>query len=199
MQALAIAGQPSMRTHNWSNVPDIVAGQSLPVSWIDLRNVDREDDDLREHGAKDGAATFARGEGLCAADGYFAFTCTIGGRARLGQVFAYEPSPFEGTSRESTAPGQLRLIAESDSKSLLRNADNLTAAPWGGLVVCEDTSSHCGLVAVAEDGSQYAIADNAYSKSELAGVCFSPDGKTLFVNVQYPGTTLAITGPWPAA
>ena len=23
------------------------------------------------------------------------------------------------------------------------------------------------------------------------------DGKTLFVNIQYPGMTLAITGPWP--
>ena len=28
-------------------------------------------------------------------------------------------------------------------------------------------------------------------------VGFSPDGQTLFVNIQYPGMTLAITGPWP--
>jgi secreted PhoX family phosphatase len=70
-------------------------------------------------------------------------------------------------------------------------------APWGDLIVCEDTSNHCGLVGISQDGSQYAIADNPYSTSELAGVCFSPDGKTLFVNIQYPGTTLAINGPWP--
>jgi secreted PhoX family phosphatase len=25
---------------------------------------------------------------------------------------------------------------------------------------------------------------------------FSPDGGTLFVNLQFPGITLAITGPW---
>jgi secreted PhoX family phosphatase len=30
----------------------------------------------------------------------------------------------------------------------------------------------------------------------MAGVCFSPDGETLFVNIQYPGMTLAITGDW---
>ena len=48
------------------------------------------------------------------------------------------------------------------------------------------------------DGEQYAVADNAYSTSELAGACFSPDGEILFVNIQYPGITLAITGPWPA-
>jgi secreted PhoX family phosphatase len=37
---------------------------------------------------------------------------------------------------------------------------------------------------------------NRYSKSELAGACFSPDGNILFVNIQYPGKTIAITGDW---
>lgn len=32
--------------------------------------------------------------------------------------------------------------------------------------------------------------------SETAGVVFSPDGEWLFLNIQYPGITLAITGPW---
>ncbi|MBT8066591.1 MAG: DUF839 domain-containing protein, partial [Gammaproteobacteria bacterium] len=165
--------------------------------WIDLDDVEPVKNDLRLRGAALGAATFARGEGLCAAGDRFAFTCTIGGPARLGQVFTYTPSPFEGTEQESEAPGMLTLIAEADSGSLLRNCDNLTMAPWGDLVVCEDTADHCGLVGIRPDGSQYAIADNPYSDSELAGVCFSPDGKTLFVNIQYPGMTVAITGPWP--
>jgi secreted PhoX family phosphatase len=89
------------------------------------------------------------------------------------------------------------LIAESDGDSLLQNADNLVMAPWGDLIVCEDTAGHCGLVGIRPDGSQYALADNVYSDSELAGACFSPDGSILFVNIQHPGTTLAIAGPWP--
>jgi hypothetical protein len=52
-------------------------------------------------------------------------------------------------------------------------------------------------VGIRPDGNQYAIADNAYSNAEMAGACFSPDGKVLFVNIQYPGMTFAITGPWP--
>ena len=32
--------------------------------------------------------------------------------------------------------------------------------------------------------------------SETAGVIFSPDGEWLFLNIQTPGITLAITGPW---
>ena len=131
----------------------------------------------------------------------FAFTCTIGGPARLGQVFTYTPSPFEGTAREHTAPGSLTLIAEANESSILKNGDNLTIAPWGDMIVCEDTVGevgNCAVVGIRPDGSQYLVANNAYSTSELAGVCFSPDGKILFVNIQYPGMTIAITGPWPA-
>jgi len=198
LQALAIAGRPAQQLHNWSGEAAIAIGESLPTEWIDLDDVDAAENDLRLRGAAAGAATFARGEGLCVTDDGFAFTCTIGGQQRLGQVFLYQPSPAEGRTSERQRPGKLTLIAEAGEDSLLRNADNLTMAPWGDLIVCEDTSGHCGLVGIRPDGRQYALADNAYSNSELAGVCFAPDGKTLFVNIQYPGTTLAVTGPWPA-
>jgi secreted PhoX family phosphatase len=198
LQCLAVENVPSMMTHNWSLDPMIVPGESLPVRWIDLEDVDPVKNDLRLRGETLGAATFARGEGLTAAGDEFAFTCTIGGPARLGQVFSYRPSMHEGQPDETGDPGQLTLLAEASDESILRNADNLTMAPWGDLLVCEDTSDHCGLVGIRPDGSQYQLADNAHSNSELAGVCFAPDGKTLFVNIQYPGMTLAITGPFPA-
>ncbi len=197
LQALALDGRGSVMTHNWAKKARIPLNTPLATRWIDLDDVDPEKNDLRLRGAAAGAATFARGEGLCVADDRFAFTCTIGGPARAGQVFTYTPSPREGTAQEQADPGQLTLIAEAERDSLLQHCDNLTMAPWGDLIVCEDTASHCGLVGIRPDGSQYPLADNPYSNSELAGVCFSPDGNTLFVNIQYPGTTLAITGPWP--
>ena len=134
------------------------------------------------------AARFARGEGLCHADGEFVMPCPLGGSERLGQIFALRPGGRRGDS--------LRLVAESTQDSLLRHADNLTMSPWGDLVVCEDTADHCGLVGVRPDGLQYPLADNAYSDSELAGVCFSPRGDRMFVNIQSRGLTLAIGGPW---
>ena len=199
LQALAIVDQPAKPTHNWDRT-DMRVNEALATRWIDLDNVDGDENDLRLRGAALGAATFARGEGLTAAGDRYAFTCTLGGPARLGQVFSYKPSPFEGTSQERDSPGQLMLIAEANAESLFNNCDNLTMAPWGDLIVCEDTednSNHCALVGIKPDGSQYLLANNAYSDSELAGACFSPDGKTLFVNIQYPGMTVAITGPWP--
>ena len=196
LQALAIAGHRSFATHNWDGKPGLPLQQAVETRWIDLDDVDPIENDLRLRGAAQGAAMFARGEGLCAAGDHFAFTCTIGGPARLGQVFTYMPSPYEGTEREKEAPGKLELLAEARRDSLLRNCDNMTQAPWGDLVICEDTGGCCGVVGVRPDGSQYSIAFNAYTDSELAGVSFSPDGRTMFLNIQYPGMTVAITGDW---
>ena len=197
LQALAVLNQPSLSTHNWYDESTMQVNAPLRTYWIDLDDVDSDENDLRHRGSKLGAAMFARGEGLCVAGDRFVFACTIGGPASLGQIFEYRPSAYEGQSSEQESPGRLTLIAESTVDSILRNADNLTMAPWRDLIVCEDTSNHCGLVGIRPDGSQYQLADNPYSKSELAGVCFSPDGQTLFVNIQYPGMTLAITGPFP--
>jgi hypothetical protein len=196
LQALAIADEPAMKTHNWES-HNVRLNTEMATYWIDLQDVDSDENDLRLRAAADGAATFARGEGLTTAGDRLVFTCTIGGAARLGQVFAYTPSPYEGTSKETQAPGHLAMIAESGLLSLLRNPDNLTMAPWGDLIVCEDTALNCGVIGITPEGEQYHIADNPYSDSELAGVCFSPDGKTMFVNIQYPGMTLAISGEWP--
>ena len=48
------------------------------------------------------------------------------------------------------------------------------------------------------DGKIFKLAKNAKSTGEFAGATFSPDGSTLFVNMQHDGLTLAITGPWNA-
>ena len=199
LQALAIVDEDGKPTHNWDR-EDMRPDRPLATRWIDLEDVNSDINDLRLRGAAAGAATFARGEGLTDAGGLFAFVCTIGGPARLGQVFTYKPSSFEGTTHEQESPGELTLIAEADKNSLLTNCDNLTMAPWGDLIACEDivkSPDRCSLVGIRPDGSQYLVAHNAYSDSEVAGVCFSPDGKTMFLNIQYPGMTLAITGPWP--
>lgn len=196
LQALAIVDQPSFDTRNWDAAAPMPVRQWFETRWVDLENPDPDENTLRLDGFERGAARFARGEGLTYADGSLFLTATIGGPNRLGQVFEYRPSAVEGQPGEKDNPGRLRLFAECEPDSLLRNADNLTVGPWGDLVICEDTADHCGLVGMTSEGVQYAIADNPYTTSELAGVCFSPDGQVMFVNIQVRGLTLAITGPW---
>lgn len=196
LQALAVSGKPSYDTRNWATRHRMQPLEWHATEWIDLQDVDSDVDDLRIRGHADGAARFARGEGLCFAGGSIFMTCTIGGPEGRGQVFEYRVSAADGSDGEQGTPGQLRLIAESGRDSLLQNADNIAMSPWGDLIICEDTPGHCGLVGITPDGEHYALADNVYEASELAGICFSPDGSVMFVNIQHRGLTLAITGPW---
>ncbi len=69
-------------------------------------------------------------------------------------------------------------------------------SPWGDLVICEDCED-ARIIGITPAGKAYVIATNTgYRTSEFAGPVFSPSGKSLFVNIQNPGLTLAITGPW---
>ncbi len=197
LQALVIKGHQRFDTRNWEtnsfplNVP-------LEVEWVELNPADSPNDNLRFRGALQGAAVFARGEGMWFQDGECYFACTNGGRKKLGQIFRYLPSPFEGTDRESEQPGTLELFLQPDDSDLARSADNLTVAPWGDLILCEDNIRPF-LFGVTPEGNIYKLARNVGFDSELTGCVFSPSGRTLFVNIQVAGLTLAIQGPWKVA
>lgn len=49
---------------------------------------------------------------------------------------------------------------------------------------------------ITERGQIFDFGRNDFNESEFARSTFSPDGGTLFVNIQTPGITFAITGPW---
>ncbi|MCP4834236.1 MAG: DUF839 domain-containing protein, partial [Phycisphaera sp.] len=68
--------------------------------------------------------------------------------------------------------------------------------PSGDLYVSEDGIGSDGLVRIRPDGSVERFAMNRVSDSEMAGVSFSPDGRTMFVELQEQGMTQSIQGPW---
>ena len=84
--------------------------------------------------------------------------------------------------------------------------DNVHVSPYGPLVLTEDGNTFNHTLAWTRETGAQAVARNQIvleqSKdggnvySEMTGPCFSPDGKILFVNVQEPGHTFAIKGPW---
>jgi uncharacterized protein len=209
LQVLAARDSKTLDTRNYAETgaPKIPIGQDIPVRWLDIDNVDSDKDDLRERGAALGAAVFARGEGMWYGDGEVYFACTNGGLGQRGQIFRYTPSAVEGTAGEAARPGMLRLYLEPNNSHLLESADNVAVAPWGDLIICEDNAAPSNIVArsgaynflrgVTPAGKIYTLARNRYpGGSELAGSCFAPDHPTMFVNIQQPGLTLAITGPW---
>ncbi|MBC02419.1 MAG: phosphatase [Phycisphaerae bacterium] len=200
LQALVIDQQPSADTRNWidpaTELPSLKQGDRMSVRWIDLDDPESAGDDLRFRGFEAGAARFARGEGIWTGRDAVHFACTTGGVARLGQIFTYRPSPHEGLELEKDAPGSLELFVESEAGGIIENADNLTVAPWGDLFINEDGIGTDGIVRVRPDGSLERFAMVRASDSETAGICFSPDGDTMFVNIQHQGLTVVIRGPW---
>lgn len=193
LQALAIEGAPAADTRNWDGAVLWRMGDWLDVRWIDLEDTHSPDSDLRLRGHAAGAALFARGEGIVWGEGEAYFTATSGGVGRFGQILRLVPG-------RDGAPDRLQLFLESSDDAVYDYGDNLVVAPWGDLLVCEDRYADeeiCHLRGVTADGQVYTIGRNAHpDNGEFCGVCVSPDGSTVFVNVQDPGFTLAITGPW---
>lgn len=155
-----------------------------------------------------GAAFFSRLEGSVYDDGVVYFCSTQGGGPAEsstgpiadgygnghGQVWAYH-------IRSST----LRLVYQSPGPDTLDFPDNVTTSPRGTLVVCEDNVNDNYLRGLTRGGRLFDICLNRLVSStgtpryndEFAGSCFSPDGHTLFVNIQASrGMTFAIWGPW---
>ncbi|ANU07206.1 alkaline phosphatase PhoX [Paraurantiacibacter namhicola] len=180
-------------TRNWeAGGGRLSVGSPVAGSWVTLDNVEAPKDDLRKRGAALGAAIIARGEGIWMGEGEMYFTATNGGAAEQGQIFRFTP--------RTGAPDLLELFYESPAVSEYSFGDNLCIAPFGDLVVCEDKYTDTKdnhLRGITPAGEAYAFA-RLRLPTEPAGACFSPDGRTLFVNVYRPAMTLAISGPWPS-
>ncbi len=101
LQALVIREQKSQDTRNWARLttPVFPVGQAFAVDWIDIKNVESPENDLRLQGYENGAARFARGEGMWFGNKEVFFACTNGGKLSYGQVFRYTPSAVAGIQK----------------------------------------------------------------------------------------------------
>jgi secreted PhoX family phosphatase len=200
LQAMGFKDSPDAGDSRNHERTDWRQGDWREVVWIDLDGIDNPHADLAQRGHAAGAAFVARGEGIHWGENEVFVCASTGGPRKFGQILRYVPSRFEGQPGERDEPGRLQLFLESRDQSIINNADNITVSPWGHLIVSEDDTTHerrNHLRGVTPDGKAYAIGRNVFREyAELAGVCFSPDGSTLFVNIYWPGITLAITGPW---
>ena len=171
-------------TRNW-NKNNYNKNIKYKIEWLDIEDVENKDDKLRYSMADKGAAIFARPEGIWFSNNIVYFTCTSGGAKKLGQIWKLDV-------KKQT----IELMFESHNSDTMRKCDNITIAPWGDVIVCEDGKGKDKIIGIKENGDTYVIAENSFNNSEFAGVNFSPDGSILFVNIYSPTMTIAITGPW---
>ena len=184
--------------------PDIGAGETLSGPFA--------------QGWTDGALRMSRGEGIWYAHGkmFIVDTATgVDGQGRRGRgrgaVWVLD-----------LYSQQLTALYVSGDQLAGNNPDNITVSPRGGVVLCEDGGESpdeygpgARLLGLTRRGEAYYLCKNNveltdtqiagagklipegdYRGSEFCGACWDPIGRTLFVNIQSPGITIAINGPW---
>ena len=204
LQIAEVIGQDDLRGHvktmatfdiRWHKIPDPTLAHTPGLDELDELGVFKQ-------GKKLGGTTFSRLEGCWSGNDLIYFDATSGGGAEAGQIWQYDPKTEK-----------LTMLFESPGKETLNMPDNLCVNPHGGLALCEDgdygNNEHPQrILLLSQDGNLRPFALNDvelhgqkgfsgdFRGKEWAGVTFSPDGQWMFANLQTPGITLAITGPW---
>ncbi|WP_306477554.1 PhoX family phosphatase [Methyloversatilis sp.] len=188
-------------------------GATFDVEWVDIDEPNKpfisgtSYGGVVAQGLVQGASSISRGEGIWYGNGVIYVCSTNGGAARKGQIFAYDPR------RETFA-----LVYESaGGVDDVDGPDNIAWSPRGSLILCEDGGGNPKeLYGLTLDGTHFKFAQNNANFSATgfgahtrpSGVRFSSNstgsefvGATfhnewLFVGIQSPGITYAITGPW---
>ena len=195
----------------WVNIanPDQLRGNATGPTGIAITNAAGP----FVQGWQQGGARMNRGEGMWYFEGRIYVMDTSGGSASRGTVWELD-----------LAQQTLKCIYSSPSNLVGNMGDNLTVSPRGGLLLCEDGGAETGdafgigqrLMGLNAEGDAYIFAKNnvnlnatqlaAAGKTtsaagdnrtrEFCGACFDPSGRFLFANIQTPGITFAISGPW---
>jgi secreted PhoX family phosphatase len=204
LQALVVSGFPNLDTRTASGWPGGV-GAIHPVEWVTVPEPDPATDaagqGVRFQSQAQGAAIFARTEGCWASRKKIYFDCTTGGGTTVtpapdgnGQVFALDP-----------VSNTLTLVYQSTGPVSLAKPDNMVLARTGDLFLCEDNpvtlTQPNRIIGLTRDGAVFEFARAGTNPTEFCGVCFDPNGKTMYVNQQgnadgAMGVTYAIWGPW---
>jgi secreted PhoX family phosphatase len=196
LEMLKIVGQN--QTDLTGQTIEITKDTSFDVEWVTIGSPESVSPSVFNQGFTQGGARFIRLEGCWHEDGGIYFTSTSGGLAQEGQIWRYD-----------ITLQTLTLIFSSPNEETLDNPDNITVHAKRGIVLCEDGDRDGQrMLFLTPDGQIYPFAANDivldnfkgntgdFRGREWAGACFSPDGQWLFANIQTPGVTFAITGPW---
>lgn len=215
--ALKVKGTDNYNFSGLGNVyVDFPVGQIWETDWVQVTDPEGINT-FPIYNSAPTRACFSRLEGCWYDSGKIYFASTNGGVAKQGQVFVYDPRREELTLVfNSTGPGT--------GNTQCNNPDNVGVSPRGGIVLCEDGGNSIQrLRGLTMDGGTFIFSENrivlnaaqiaqadaalgangnviakvaagSYTGQEWCGVCFYQ--KWMFVNIQTPGITFAITGPW---
>jgi secreted PhoX family phosphatase len=165
-----------------------------------------------------GCLRMARGEGIWYHAGKMFIVDTA-----TGMNSSNRPGNGEGAVWVlDLATMRMQALFVSENRLAANNPDNITVSPRGGVVLCEDGGGVTDafgfgerMLGLTPAGESYvfcknntnlsagdisaagkSVAPGDYRDNEFAGACFDRAGNVMFANMQSPGITYAIWGPW---
>lgn len=222
LHMLAVTGKPNAKLElhqepgttyqiHWVPIPDPDPTHAQGTPWLETLGA------VSKQGFAQGAASFSRLEGIRKVGSRIYFVSTQGGQGREGASSTYGPG-FGQVWALELQTSVLHLVYESPgvpdpgkpvkpgNLPVLSLPDNLAISPRGALVLCEDGTidrpdrgfevPHNFLRGLSTDGELFDFAENLHGDAEFTGACFSPGGDSLFFNIQSPGRTYEVHGPF---
>jgi secreted PhoX family phosphatase len=213
---LIVASKGDRHTIEWVDIPNPDA-DPVSIALPDFSGTTEVSGPFAQGWAQ-GGLRMSRGEGIWHRDGKLFIVDTSTGVNAAGRRGNGEGAVWE----YDLATGTLTAIFVSLAAVAANNPDNITISPRGGILLCEDGGGVTDtfgfgdrMTGLTSSGDSYVFAKNNvvldahqigsagklvapgdYRGNEFAGACFDPAGKVLFVNIQSPGITFAIWGPW---
>ena len=173
-------------------------GTRYKVEWVDVPDRDAVTTSVRKQFTDDQVTRSRKLEGAWWGDGGAYFVASFARNSdgsvneHDGQVWFYDPHTEMVTLKTIFGVNPDPNV-DTDNYD---GPDNITVSPYGGILLAEDGAGIQHLVGVTDEGKSYPLARNELNGSEFAGVAFSADGSTLFVNIYSPGHVFGVTGPW---
>jgi uncharacterized protein len=219
LYALAVKNQPNFNFSGLNGTyVDLAPGTSYDVEWVQVQ--DPEALSGRAYNSAPNRACFSRPEGCYYDSGKIYWLSTNCGVARRGQVFVYDPrretltvifnSMGRGTSSDevdmpdniAVSPrGGIVLCEDGSGGGVgIQRMRGLTME--GGTFIFGENRIVLSAAEIAQADAALGAGGGVvawtpagdYRGQEWAGACFHH--RWMFVNIQTPGITFAITGPW---
>jgi secreted PhoX family phosphatase len=226
LEMLAIRGRPEYDTSKGQSIGERLECAWVAIDHPDPPDAEEHANAVFHQGFAKGAASFSGLEGAFYSKGSVYFIASESGDAKKGQVWRYTPDVKDHSRGTLTliyeSPGA-RVLDEPDGITVSPRGGVLLCEDGDGEDVDGGDNYLRG---VTPTGKLFDFARNtqkiniknelpsrlapferrywnrppdpnkALGASEFSGATFSADGRWLFVNLQYPGETYAITGPW---
>jgi uncharacterized protein len=196
LEALRATTSDGAHVPDLSEVTDI--GTVLRAEWVEVPDRDAVDESVRRQLGDDEVTRGRKLEGMWWADDG-AYVVSSYAREKDGEATTHDGQVWFLDPREQTLTLHLRFAATKDARDANvqpDRPDNITVSPYGGVLIAENGRGRPQLLGATPGGEVFFLAQSEAGDAEFAGPVFSPDESILFANLQGPGLTFAIRGPF---